>query len=134
MCSLLLLIKLLSSSWPWPWSTWSLTFLTWSPTWPNLPLADLVTNLTKPSLNLDKSGPEVDTIIKQTTPPHHPTRQLLKGVNLACLLSDCSEFQREELDRHYNQTGLILPGGGVVASLIIGSIQFFPLKFWAVRE
>ena len=51
------LAEILSSSWPWPWPTWSLTFLTWSPTWPNLALADLVTNLTKPSLNLDKSGP-----------------------------------------------------------------------------
>ena len=63
---------ILSSSWPRPWPTWSLTFLTWLPTWPNLALADLVTNLTKLSLNLDKSGPEVDTIIKQTTPPPPP--------------------------------------------------------------
>ena len=58
--------------WAWPWSrqscfsiksvlqrkpTWSLTWLTWSPTWPILALADLVTNLTKPSPDLDKSGP-----------------------------------------------------------------------------
>ena len=24
--------KILSSSWPWPWPTWTLTWLTWSPT------------------------------------------------------------------------------------------------------
>ena len=30
---------------------------TWSPTWPNLALDDLVTNLTKLPLKLDKSGP-----------------------------------------------------------------------------
>ena len=53
---------------------WSLT---WS-TWPNL------------AFPLAKSGPGVDTIIKQT---NHPTRQFFKGGNLALLLSDCSEFQ-----------------------------------------
>ena len=37
-----------------------------------LELANLVNNLIKPSLNLDKSGPEVDTIIKQTTTPPPP--------------------------------------------------------------
>ena len=35
----------------------ALTWLNWSPTWPNLALIDLVTKLTKLSLNLDKSGP-----------------------------------------------------------------------------
>ena len=39
--------------------------------WPTLALANLVTNLTKPSLDLDKISARLDTIIKQTTPPHH---------------------------------------------------------------
>ena len=59
---------ILSSSWPWlPWPTWSLTWPTWLPALPNLALVDLVTNLTKLSLqstvvdsaNIDP-GREVD--------------------------------------------------------------------------
>ena len=45
---------ILSISWPWPWPTWSLTWLTWSLTWPNLALAYLVSNLTKPSQDFSK--------------------------------------------------------------------------------
>jgi len=51
-------------------------------------------------LTLTKTGPGVDTIIKQTTTttttPPHPTTKLFKGGNLEFLLSDCSEFQRED--------------------------------------
>ena len=57
----------LSSSWPWPRPTWSLTWLSWSLTWPNLALAHLVTKLTKPSLDLAKSGPGLDTIFWKPT-------------------------------------------------------------------
>ena len=38
----------------------------------------------------------IDTIIKQTTTSNPPTRKLFKGGNLEFLLSDCSEFQRED--------------------------------------
>ena len=58
-----------------------------------LTLADLVTNLTKPSLDLDKSGPGVYTINKQTTTT---TTKLFKGGDFEFLLSDCSKFQRED--------------------------------------
>ena len=67
---------------PWPTS---------SPNWSNL------------ALTLTKTGPGVDTIIKQTTTT--TTTKLFKSENLEFLLSDCSESQRGELDWHYNQTG-----------------------------
>ena len=38
----------------------------------NLALDELVTNLTKPSLDLDKFWARLDTIIKQTTTPTTP--------------------------------------------------------------
>ena len=69
-----------------------LTWPNWSPTWQNLALADLVTNLTKPCLDLDKSGPGL-TLWWNRPPPHKTTFQR------------CSEFQREELDWHYAQIG-----------------------------
>ena len=41
-------------------------------------LVNLVTNLAKPSLDLDKTGPGVDTIFrKSTTPPTPPTHPKL---------------------------------------------------------
>ena len=93
----------LSSSWPWPWPTRSLTWLTWSPTQPNIALIDLVTNLTKPSLDLGKiwaRGRHYNQTDHPTT-----TTKLFKGGNLEFLLSDCSESQRGELDWYYDQTG-----------------------------
>ena len=59
----------LSSSWPWPWPR--------SPSWPNLSLANLVTNLNKLSLDLDKPGPGKDTKFRWSTKPptHHTTHQ-----------------------------------------------------------
>ena len=67
--------------------------------WPTLALANLVTHLTKPILDLDKIWARLDTIIKQTTPPHPTTtRKLFKAGNLEVLLSDSSEFQLGELE------------------------------------
>ena len=40
--------------------------------WPNLALANLITNLTKPNLDLDKIWARLDTIIKQTTTTIYP--------------------------------------------------------------
>ena len=73
----------------------ALTWLTWSPIQPNLALIDLVTNLTKPSLDLGKIWAR-GRHYNQTG--HHPTTttsKLFKGGNLRLLHSDCSEFQRE---------------------------------------
>ena len=58
---------------------------------------DLVTNLTKLSLNLDKSGPEVDTIIKQTTPP--PPDNFSKEETWDSYTLTAQNFKGEELDR-----------------------------------
>ena len=80
--------KLLSSSWPWPWPTWSLTWPTWSPTWANKALVNLVINPTKPCP--DKTWAR-SRDYNQTG--HHPTTKLLKGRNF--LLFDNSEFQRD---------------------------------------
>merc|ERR1719282_1837631 len=71
---------------------WSLTWSTWSPTWPNLALANLVTNLTKPSLDLGK----IWARSRHYNQTGHPTTKLFKGGNLEFLLSDCSEFQMED--------------------------------------
>ena len=62
---------------------WSLTWSTWSPTWPNLAQANLVTNLTKPSLDLGK----IWARCRHYNQTDHPTttKKLFKGGILAFL-------------------------------------------------
>ena len=60
-----------------------------------LDLVNLVTNLAKPRLCLDKIWARLETMIKQASPCHCTTRQLLKAGNLEFLLSEGPEFHRD---------------------------------------
>ena len=92
------LLKILSNSRSWPWPTWSLTWLTWSPQMakPSLELPRHQPDHT--SLDLGKIWAKVETIVKQATPPLNFSK--VESWNSYSLTAH--NF-REELDWHWNQ-------------------------------